>query len=81
MLFKKDRYCLLCRIKYSTAEMLKFYSTELGISVGEVVDMMIKGYDKYLNSDDDDESEQKSIHDILSTLVEKIDRIEQKMGE
>lgn len=79
MSIKKDLYNLHCRVKHSTADLLKNQSEELGIPVGEVVDLMIDGYVEYCNSQDEI-LEQTSIHNILSSLVEKVDRIGQKVG-
>lgn len=79
MSIKKDLYNLHCRVKHSTAETLKSQSEELGIPIGEVLDLMIEGYVEYCNSQDEI-LEKTSIHDILSSLVEKIDRIGQKVG-
>ena len=79
MSIKKDLYNLHCRVKHSSAEFLKFQSEEVGISVGEVVDFLVEEYVKLCDSQDEI-LEQTSIHDILSSLVEKVDRIEQKVG-
>ena len=53
MTMKKDLYNLHCRVKHSTAERLKSYSEELGLSVGEVIDLVLEGYEEYTNSQDE----------------------------
>lgn len=73
---KKDLYNLHCRVKHSTAETLKTQSEELGIPVGEVVDLMIEGYVEYCYAQDEI-SEKTDIHSVLSKMMEKVDRIEQ----
>ena len=79
MTMKKDLYNLHCRVKHSTAETLKTQSEELGIPVGEVVDLMVEGYVEYCYSQDE-VLEKADIHDLLSRLMEKVERIEQKVG-
>ena len=75
---KKDLYNLHCRVKHSTAETLKTQSEELGIPVGEVVDLMIEGYVEYCYAQDE-MYEKTDIHSVLSKMMEKVDRIEQKV--
>lgn len=75
---KKDLYNLHCRVKHSTAETLKTQSEELGIPVGEVVDLMIEGYVEYCYAQDE-MFEKTDIHSVLSKMMEKVDRIEQKV--
>ena len=75
---KKDLYNLHCRVKHSTAETLKTQSEELGIPVGEVVDLMIEGYVEYCCAQDEI-FEKTDIHSVLSKMMEKVDRIEQKV--
>ena len=53
MTMKKDLYNLHCRVKHSTAERLKSYSEELGLAVGEVIDLVLEGYEEYTNSQDE----------------------------
>ena len=75
---KKDLYNLHCRVKHSTAETLKTQSEELGIPVGEVVDLMIEGYVEYCHAQDEI-LKKTDIHSVLSKMMEKVDRIEQKV--
>ena len=75
---KKDLYNLHCRVKHSTAETLKTQSEELGIPVGEVVDLMIEGYVEYCYAQDEI-LEKTDIHSVLSRMMEKVDRIEKKV--
>ena len=75
MSIKKDLYNLHCRVKHSTAKTLKSQSEELGIPVGEVVDLMIEGYVEYCDAQD----KKTDIHSVLSLMMEKVDRIEQKI--
>ena len=78
MSIKKDLYNLHCRVKHSTAKTLKSQSEELGIPVGEVVDLMIEGYVEYCYAQDEI-SEKTDIRSVLSKMMEKVDRIEQKV--
>lgn len=78
MSIKKDLYNLHCRVKHSTAETLKAQSEELGVPIGEVVDLMIEGYVEYCNSQDEI-SEKTDIHSVLSMMMEKVDRIERRV--
>ena len=75
---KKNLYNLHCRVKHSTAETLKTQSEELGIPVGEVVDLMIEGYVEYCYAQDEI-LEKTDIHSVLSKMMEKVDRIEKKV--
>ena len=79
MTMKKDLYNLHCRVKHSTAETLKTQSEELGIPVGEVVDLMIEGYVEYCNSQDEI-LEKTDIYGVLSNILNKVEKIEQKVG-
>ena len=79
MSLKKDLYNLHCRVKHSTANLLKQQSEELGISVGEVVDVMIEGYVEYCNSQDEI-LEKTDIYGVLSNILNKVEKIEQKVG-
>ena len=79
MTMKKDLYNLHCRVKHSTAERLKSYSEELGFSVGEVIDLVLEGYEEYTNSQDE-LMQETDISSQLSTLLEKVERIEKKVG-
>ena len=76
---KKDLYNLHCRVKHSTAEKLKAWSEELGLSIGEEIDQVVEGFEDYCNKEDE-VLEKTDIHDILSMLLEKVDRIEKKVG-
>lgn len=79
MTMKKDLYNLHCRVKHSTAERLKSYSEELGLSVGEVIDLVLEGYEEYTNSQDE-LMQETDIYDQLSKLLDKVERIEKKVG-
>ena len=79
MTMKKDLYNLHCRVKHSTAERLKSYSEELGLSVGEVIDLVLEGYEEYTNFQDELMKE-TDISEQLSTLLDKVERIEKKVG-
>ena len=76
---KKDLYNLHCRVKHSTAEKLKAWSEELGLSLGEVIDQVVENYEDYCNKEDE-VLERTDLHNILSNLLEKVDKIEQKVG-
>lgn len=76
---KKDLYNLHCRVKHSTAEKLKAWSEDLGFSIGEEIDQIVENYEDYCNKEDEI-LERTDLHDILSDLLEKVDRIEKKMG-
>ena len=76
---KKDLYNLHIRVKHQTADLLKTQSDELGLPVGEVVDLIADWYVKYCNSQDEI-IEQTDIHGLLSKMMEKVERIEQKVG-
>ena len=78
MSHKKDLYSLHCRVKHSTAETLKAQSEELGIPVGEVVDLMVEGYVEYCYAQDEI-FEKTDFQSVLSKMMEKVDRIEQKV--
>ena len=76
---KKDLFSLHCRVKHSTASTLKQQSEELGIPVGEVVDLMVEGYVESCYAQDEI-YEKTNIHGLLSKMMEKVERIEQKVG-
>ena len=76
---KKDLYNLHCRVKHSTAELLKSQSEEQGLSLGEVLDLMVEGYVEYCNAQDEI-LEKTDINDTLSKLMEKVIGIEKKLG-
>ena len=76
---KKDLYNLHCRVKHSTAEKLKAWSEELGLSLGEEIDQIVDGYEDFCNREDE-VLEKTDLHDILERLVEKVERIEKKIG-
>ena len=76
---KKDLYNLHCRIEHLTAEKLKAWSDELGLSVGELIDKLVQWHEEdALNQDA--ELEKATIYDQLSQLNEKLDKIGQKVG-
>ena len=76
---KKDLYNLHCRVEHLTAEKLKAWSEELGYSVGEMIDIITKWYEEDSNNQDAD-LERLDVSDQLSTLLEKVERIEKKVG-
>ena len=76
---KKDLYNLHCRVKHSTAEKLKAWSEDLGFSIGEEIDQIVENYEDYCNKEDEI-LERTDLHDILSNRLEKVDRIEKKVG-
>ena len=76
---KKDLYNLHCRVEHLTAEKLKAWTDELGMSVGEMIDHVVNWYEKYSNNKDA-ELEKDKLQETLSKLLEKVDRIEQKIG-
>ncbi len=76
---KKDLYNLHCRVKHSTAELLKTQAEELGIPVGEVVDFIAEEYVELCNSQDEI-LEKTDIYNLLSQLMEKVSGIEKKLG-
>ena len=76
---KKDLYNLHCRIKHSTAEELKNQSEEMGISMGEVIDQLLEAFLHFCHKEEV-EWGQTNINDTLKTLLEKVERIEKKVG-
>ena len=76
---KKDLYNLHCRVEHLTAEKLKAWTDEMGMSVGEMIDHIVEWYEKYSNNQDA-ELEKDKLQETLSKLLEKVDRIEQKLG-
>ena len=79
MSMKKDLYNLHCRVEHLTAEKLKIWTDELGMSVGEMIDHVVNWYEKYSNNQDA-ELEKDKLQETLSKIMEKVDRIEQKVG-
>ena len=76
---KKDLVNLHCRIKPSTAEKLRALSEDLGNSMGEVIDLVVEGYEDFCK-DQDEWLKDSDVYDKLSELVEKVDKIGQKVG-
>lgn len=76
---KKDLYNLHCRVEHLTADKLKAWTDEPGMSVGEMIDHVVNWYEKYSNNQDA-ELEKDKLQETLSKLLEKVDRIEQKVG-
>ena len=76
---KKDLVNVHCRLEPLTSEKLKSWSDELGMTVGEMIDHIVKWYEDYSNNQDA-ELEKDNIQDQLLKLSEKINRIEQKIG-
>ena len=75
---KKDLYNLHCRVEHLTASKLKAWTEELGMSIGEMIDYITSWYEDYSNNQDL-ELEREDISGKLSKLLEKVDRIEQKV--
>ena len=76
---KKDLYNLHCRIKHSTADKLKTWAEESGDSVGEMLDQVVELYEHFCNTQDE-MIRDTNIYEQLSTLLEKVERIEKKVG-
>ena len=76
---KKNLVNVHCRVEPLTSEKLKSWSDELGMTVGEMIDHIVKWYEDYSNNQDA-ELEKEVIQDQLLKLSEKINRIEQKIG-
>ena len=76
---KKDLYNLHCRVEHLTAEKLKAWSEELGYSMGEVIDCVVDGYEGFCNNQDE-WLRNSDIYDQLSKLLDKVERIEKKVG-
>ena len=57
----------------------KDYRFDKGLYVGEVIDLVLEGYEEYTNSQDELVKE-TNISNQLSTLLEKVERIEKKVG-
>ena len=75
---KKDLYNLHCRVKHATAEELKNQAEEMGISLGEVIDQLVVGYE-HLCRNEEEWLKETDINGTLKKLMEKVDRIEQKI--
>ena len=76
---KKDLYNLHCRVEHLTAEKLKAWSEELGYSMGEVIDCVVDGYEGFCNNQDK-WLRNGDIYEQLSKLLDKVERIEKKVG-
>ena len=76
---KKDLVNLHCRIKPLTAEKLKSWSGELGNSMGEMIDQIVDGYEHFCNTQDE-WLKNSDVYGALSKLIEKVDKIGQKVG-
>ncbi len=76
---KKDLYNLHCRVKYSTAEVLKTQAEEHDISLGEVIDQLVAGFEHFCMKEEEWLKE-TDINGTLNKLMEKVDRIEKKIG-
>lgn len=76
---KKDLYNLHCRVEHLTAEKLKAWSEELGYSMGEVIDCVVDGYEGFCNNQDE-WLRNGDIYEQLSKLLDKVERIEKKVG-
>lgn len=76
---KKDLEHLHVRIEHITAAKLKAWSDDLGYSIGEVIDFLVKNYEEECNSQDE-WLERANFKDVLSDLLEKIDKIGEKVG-
>lgn len=76
---KKDLTDIHCRVRPITAEKLKALSDDLGISMGEVIDQVVDGYEHFCNTQDE-WLKGADVYDALSKLIEKVDKIGQKVG-
>lgn len=76
---KKDLTDIHCRIKPITAAKLKEFSDELGLSMGEVIDQIVDGYEHLCNTQDE-WLKDNDVFGALSKLIEKVDKIGQKVG-
>lgn len=76
---KKDLVNLHCRVTPLTYEKLKSWSDELGFSLGEMIDQIVDGYEHYCNTEDE-WLKDADVYGILSKLIEKVEKIEQKVG-
>lgn len=78
MMKKKDLYNLHCRITPTTSNKLKEWADEQGISVGEMIDLVVKLYEEmceeYCEEPSPDISEQ------LSKILERVENLEKKVG-
>ena len=63
---KKNLKELHCRVEHITADKLKSWSDELGMSVGEMIDKQVEWYEEDCNYPDA-ELEKMTISDQLST--------------
>ena len=75
----QKKHFLLCKIKPLTYEKLKAWSDELGYSMGEVIDCVVDGYEGFCN-DQDEWLRNSDVYDQLSKLLDKVERIEKKVG-
>ena len=57
----------------------KDYRFDKGLYVGEVIDLVLEGYEEYSNSQDE-LMQETDIYNQLSTLLDKVERIEKKVG-
>lgn len=74
-----DTVNLNCSIKNITAEKLESWSKDLGLSIGEVIDDVVEGYEGFANSQDE-WLEKADINRTLTLLCQKIDAICTKIG-
>ena len=76
---KKDLVNLHIRIKPITYDKLKAWSDELGNSMGELIDSIVDGYEDSCK-EQDEWLKDSNVYEQLSKLMEKIDKISQKVG-
>lgn len=76
---KKDLVHLHCRVKPITYDKLKAWSDELGDSMGEMIDSIVDGYEHFCNTEDE-WLKDSDVYGVLKALMEKVDRIAQKVG-
>lgn len=76
---KKDLVHLHIRIKPITYDKLKDWSEELGLSMGEMIDDITEGYEHFCNTEDE-WLKDSDVFTALSKLIEKVDKIGQKVG-
>lgn len=77
---KKDLEHLHVRILPITSAKLRDWSDDLGYSIGEVIDFLVKNYDEECNNQDN-EIEKESIQGTLARLVKSVDELGKKIEQ
>lgn len=76
---KKDLANLHCKISPITVSTLKELSDDIGISMGEVIDLVVEGYKDFCNAQDE-WLKDSDVYGALSQLIEKVDKIGRKVS-